>query len=422
MSVEEIFEKRKDNAVYNTSYPLRPSDWAPWKVETALPFDGESELSFYVHIPFCQNLCKFCEYVRYKKVDEETETAYLDIVDKDIANFRQQHGINKLLGFDIGGGTPTALSDNSFRKLLELAERHTQGIPLSKGFSGSIEGTFHSISSEKIAMMAEHPRLFNRLSFGLQNINKDFLHSNGRDNGSFRRMEAVFQECRKRGIPILNIDLMYGFPNQTPEDIQATMRAVQELMPEHVTVYELRTNMLHQYKTASAENRNQQYSSLYSLIRELGYNGMFGGNTFSRVGDTGLSSYLHNRMIENGSYKGFGIAAQSKSREGVSYNIGKNGETLEACLRRGHFEGGDTYVLPPSEMLGKYLAISGYHGRFDLGIMENITGTNPLENFAHVFDFLLKAKLVEISGQQVSFTPRGFKHYGAVLSLFYANN
>jgi len=126
-------------------------------------------------------------------------------------------------------------------------------------------------------------------------------------------------------------------------------------------------------------------------------------------------------MIENGSYKGFGIAAQSKSREGVSYNIGKNGETLEACLRQEHFEGGDTYLLPSSEILGKYLAISGYHGQFDLAIMGKIIRKDPLENFAHVFDFLLKTNLVEISDQQVSFTPKGFKHYGAVLSLFYAN-
>jgi len=421
MDIEEIFEQRKDNAVYNTSYPLRPSDWAPWKVETTLPFDGESELSFYIHIPFCQNLCKFCEYVRYKKVGEDVDTAYLDIVGKDMANFRQQHGIKKLLGFDIGGGTPTALSDKSFRKLLELAERHSQDIPLAKDFSGSIEGTFSSISNEKIAIIAEHQRLFKRISFGLQNINKGFLLRNGRNNGSFRRMEAAFQECRKKGISILNIDLMYGFPNQTIEDMQATMHVVQELMPEHVTVYELRTNMLRQYATASAETRFQQYTFLYSQIHDLGYEGRFGGNTFSRVGDMGLSSYLRNRMIENGSYKGFGIAAQSKSCEGISYNIGKNGDTLEACLRQGHFEGGDTYVLPPSEMLGKYLAISGYHGQFDLGIMENITGKNPLEEFAQVFDFLLKANLVEISDQQVSFTPKGFLHYGAVLSLFYAN-
>ena len=99
-------------------------------------------------------------------------------------------------------------------------------------------------------------------------------------------------------------------------------------MPEHLTVYELRTNMLSRYPIAIAEQRFEQYSYLYDLITGLGYKGRFGMNTFSLIGDYGLSSYLQHRMMKNGSYKGFGIAAQSKNNTGISYNIGKNGESL----------------------------------------------------------------------------------------------
>jgi len=419
MSIEETFEKRKDNALYNTSYPLKPSDWAPWKVSAALSFKDENELSFYIHIPFCQNLCKFCEYVRYKQVNEDTENLYLNIINKDITTFRNSHDVKILRGLDIGGGTPTSLSNKAFERLLEMVDKHTHDIQLTNDFSGSIEGTFRSINIEKISMIADHRHIFNRLSFGLQNINKDFLLKNGRDNGSLKHIEAVFQQCRKAGIPLLNIDLMYGFPQQHSNDVKATMRFVKELMPEHITIYELRPNMLTHHATISAEARFQQYLLLFSLISQLGYQGIFGGNTFSRVGDLGLSSYICNRMIDNGSYKGFGIAAQSKSHEGVSYNIGKNGETLESCLQRGTFEGGDTYVLPPTEMLGKYLAICGYHGQFDLNIMQKIIGKDPLEEYAAVFHFLQKAKLIEIDENKVSFTRKGFQHYGAILSLFY---
>ena len=191
-------------------------------------------------------------------------------------------------------------------------------------------------------------------------------------------MADIFHSCRQQGINTINLDLMYGFVNQTKEEIEATMKVVGRLMPEHLTVYELRTNMLNRYPIATAEQRFEQYSYLYDLITRLGYKGRFGMNTFSLIGDYGLSSYLQHRMIKNGSYKGFGIAAQSKNDTGLSYNIGKNGESLECCLSRSTFEkDGDSYILPPRELLSKYIAISGYCGMTDLSVMEKILHSDP---------------------------------------------
>ena len=66
------------------------------------------------------------------------------------------------------------------------------------------------------------------------------------------------------------------------------------------------------------------YSFLYNSLCDLGYYARFGQNTFSkRANDIGVSSYLRERMMNAGAYKGFGISAQSMSRNGVSYNIGK---------------------------------------------------------------------------------------------------
>ena len=215
---------------------------------------------------------------------------------------------------------------------------------------------------------------------------------------------------------------MYGFVNQTKEEIEATMKVVERLMPEHLTVYELRTNMLSRYPIATAEQRFEQYSYLYDLITALGYKGRFGMNTFSLIGDYGLSSYLQHRMMENGSYKGFGIAAQSKNDTGISYNIGKNGESLECCLSKNTFEeGGDSYKLPPRELLSKYVAISGYCGMTDLSVMEKILHSDPNMVFEKELDFLLNNQYIEKDGTMLYLTPKGFLHYGAVLSLFYNN-
>ena len=421
---EELFETRKGIDDYNTSYPLHPSDWSSWKTSDRLSFDGIDDLSFYIHIPFCQSLCKYCEYIKYKKTSESIERQYLDIVEGDMREFTEQSatGNTLLRGFDIGGGTPTVLSTKNFAMLIEMSAGYARRFKRAKPFKGSIEATFNTIDEDKIAIISDHSDIFSRISFGLQSTSCAFLRDNNRDNGQTHRMADIFHSCRQQGINTINLDLMYGFVNQTKEEIEATMKVVERLMPEHLTVYELRTNMLSRYPIATAEQRFEQYSYLYDLITRLGYKGRFGMNTFSLIGDDGLSSYLQHRMMKNGSYKGFGIAAQSKNDTGISYNIGKNGESLERCLSQNTFEkDGDSYRLPPRELLSKYVAISGYCGMIDLFVMEKILHSDPSMVFEKELDFLLNNQYIEKDGTMLYLTPKGFLHYGAVLSLFYNN-
>ena len=421
---EELFETRKGIDDYNTSYPLHPSDWSSWKTSDRLSFDGIDDLSFYIHIPFCQSLCKYCEYIKYKKTSESIERQYLDIVEGDMREFTEQSatGNTLLRGFDIGGGTPTVLSTKNFAMLIEMSAGYARRFKRAEPFKGSIEATFNSIDEDKIAIISDHSDIFSRISFGLQSTSCAFLRDNNRDNGQTHRMADIFHSCRQQGINTINLDLMYGFVNQTKEEIEATMKVVERLMPEHLTVYELRTNMLSRYPIATAEQRFEQYSYLYNLITRLGYKGRFGMNTFSLIGDDGLSSYLQHRMMKNGSYKGFGIAAQSKNDTGISYNIGKNGESLKCCLSQNTFEkDGDSYRLPPRELLSKYVAISGYCGMIDLFVMEKILHSDPSMVFEKELDFLLNNQYIEKDGTMLYLTPKGFLHYGAVLSLFYNN-
>jgi oxygen-independent coproporphyrinogen-3 oxidase len=338
--------------------------------------------------------------------------------------FAEQSATGKtiLRGFDIGGGTPTVLGTENFAKLVEMSAEYARRFKRAEHFKGSIEATFNTIDESKIAIISDHSDIFSRISFGLQSTNCAFLRDNNRDNGQIDRMSDIFHSCRQHGINTINLDLMYGFVNQTKEEIEATMKVVDRLMPEHLTVYELRTNMLSRYPIATAEQRFEQYSYLYDLITRLGYKGRFGMNTFSLIGDDGLSSYLQHRMMKNGPYKGFGIAAQSKNDSGISYNIGKNGESLDCCLSKNTFEkGGDSYKLPPRELLSKYVAISGYCGMVDLSVMEKILHSDPNMVFEKELDFLLNNQYIEKNGSMLYLTPKGFLYYGAVLSLFYNN-
>ena len=166
MSIEETYLLRKDNPIWNTSYPLSPEDWSSYRIERNLPFDNEREMSFYVHIPFCRQLCSFCEYTRMVCPDEKAQAAYIDTLYSDIRKFKESYPNILLRGFDIGGGTPTALTEDNFVKLMDLYRFAISGLDLSNDYEPSIEGTFDTLSERKIASMVDAG--IHRLSLGIQ--------------------------------------------------------------------------------------------------------------------------------------------------------------------------------------------------------------------------------------------------------------
>lgn len=285
-------------------------------------------------------------------------------------------------------------------------------------FEPSIESTFGSITEQKIKIISECG--FKRISFGIQTINKKYLKNNNREFAPLNKIEQTFLWCKKYNINKINIDLMYGLESQTKNDLKNNVDLIKHIKPSQVTLYEMRTNVLNikEYKTKSQLYR--QYKYLYKRLKKLGYNGDFGQNTFSfDYQDKGLSSYLKNRMINFVNYKGFGISAQSKADNGVAYNIGKTPRKLEDCLKMGTFSCEDTYVLPKEEILAKYVAVSGYYGKFDLDIMSRILKEDACCYFKNQIEFLERKRYIKLQDNIIKITPKGFKYYGAVLAMFY---
>ena len=113
--IEEIFQRRKNDNRFNPSYPLSPEDWSRYRVTGPLDFP-DKELSLYFHIPFCQRLCSFCEYTRTICPEEKLQLNYVDALRKDALEWLSAHPDILVRGFDIGGGTPTALCEDAFGK------------------------------------------------------------------------------------------------------------------------------------------------------------------------------------------------------------------------------------------------------------------------------------------------------------------
>lgn len=420
--IAALFEQRKHQPLLNTSYPLHPSHWAPYRVsQGTLPFDADNTLSMYVHVPFCQRLCAFCEYTRMLVPDEEAQIHYINVVRADIMRFRQLKGAFRLAGFDIGGGTPMALSDNAFGRLLDTYDEAIDGLTPATDYEPSIEGTFASVTKQKLQrIVASGVR---RLSLGMQTSSSNVLCHQNRATDDPTTMAHVLDTAAASGIKKVNIDLMYGLPGQTPESIAADIDIIGTLRPQQVTLYELRTNMLACKALPSKDLLFAQYTQLFNALTAMGYHAQFGQNTFSLSAiDDGVSSYLRSRMLHGTAYRGFGVSAQSMSGHGVAYNVGKlaSADTLKNILPSHHYAEQDVYLLPPTEWVSKYVSIAAYNGAFSLRRIEEAVGKENMAPYLRTLRYCLAEGLLttDKANDWVRITPRGFKHYGAVFSLF----
>lgn len=411
----DIFEQRKNDSRYNTSYPLSPSDWAQYRTHGALAFP-DKDISFYIHIPFCRHICAFCEYTRIICPNEEMQDNYLKGLKNDILNFVSSHGGHRLMGFDIGGGTPTALSVRNFSCLMRIFNEACDWMDISEDFEPSIEGTFQTLSETKLRMMSDCG--IKRLSVGMQSSDDTVLRCGDRKNMSLEECVVKRRLVKECGIEKLNVDLMYGLKGQSLDSCRQDVEWIKVLDPEQVTLYEFRPNMSKGGANLSKEELFGLYSVLYDGITSLGYHGWFGANTFTKDAcDRGLSSYLRTRMFDGIAYKGFGISAQSMSPVGVSYNIGKGRRNLSDIILSESFPEEFTYNLPPEEVLAKYVSIAAYSGEISVEAASRLLHADFLSAKADVAEWLIDAGLMEREDGKICITRKGFKHYGAVFSL-----
>ena len=420
MTIAELFQLRKNDPRWNTSYPLNPSDWTDYRVPDSLSFENDSRMSFYIHIPFCKQLCSFCEYTRMLCPDEKVQREYLLAIASDIKQFRQKYQDITLLGFDIGGGTPTSLSENNFSLLMQIYQTTISGLKKDAKYEPSIEGTFNTLSEQKLEDMSEMG--FHRLSLGVQSSCSSVLHQHQRGNSSEAMMYSWLKKAWDKGIKKVNLDFMYGLKGQNESTIQQDLELIGRLKPQQVTLYELRTNMISEKESFTKEELYDQYVHYYDGLIAMGYKARFGQNTFSvDAADEGVSSYLRERMLNGAAYKGFGMSAQSMSSEGIAYNVGKLAVTPQNALNKEGYPEKFTYLLPHDELTSKYIAISAYNGSFSIAKLRDYGISGGTLN--EILDFCIDEGLLYKGERDRMFiTKMGFKHYGALFSLFYASH
>ncbi|ROR34133.1 oxygen-independent coproporphyrinogen-3 oxidase [Inmirania thermothiophila] len=190
-------------------------------------------LTLYVHLPWCERKCPYCDFNSHPAPGPLPERELLAALRRDLAEEAARGPCRPVHAVYFGGGTPSLLSPAFYRGLLEAVRGRLR---LAPGVEITIEANPGTVDRGWLRAMR---RLgVNRLSLGVQSLDDAMLRALGRIHDAAAARAAV-REARAAGFDNLNIDLMYGLPGQDREAAEADLEAALALAPDHVSYYQL---------------------------------------------------------------------------------------------------------------------------------------------------------------------------------------
>jgi oxygen-independent coproporphyrinogen-3 oxidase len=219
-----------------TSYPTAPhfsaaitaTDFGGWI--DAIP--AGSQISLYLHVPFCRRLCWFCACRTQGTKSDDPVRAYADVLkaEVDILAARLAPGVT-LSRLHWGGGTPTLMPADVIR---DVAAHVLAVAPMAEGGEFSVEIDPNEIDDARLDALAAAG--MNRASIGVQDFDPEIQKIIGREQ-SYELTRRAVEMIRARGVASLNADILYGLPNQTPARISDSVQKLLSLSPDRVALY-----------------------------------------------------------------------------------------------------------------------------------------------------------------------------------------
>lgn len=387
MSLAKAIQSRNFFQGYAYSYPHK-SSYRP--LEQARPLqevwqeEDKSQLFLYVHVPFCEMRCGFCNLFTTANPKAALEQPFIQSLQRQGEQVKQALGeqaqFNRVA---IGGGTPSFLSLQDLERLLEVV--HQQMGVQHRAVPFSVELSPKTTSPEKLALLQEQGTT--RASIGVQSFLLEETKALGRPQKTVEVRQAL-QYIKDSAIPSMNIDLIYGMAGQTLASWQQSLEETLAFEPEEIFLYPLYVRPL-----TGLGKREQDWNDhrlhLYQFGRDFllarGYEQVT-MRIFSRknrVEEKGLPPY---NSPEDGMV-GLGVGARSYTRNfhySSDYAVGRKG--VQQIIHHYHEQTAQDFsqanygvFLNQQEQQRRYVIKSLLEGQYlDLGAYEHFFGSSAL--------------------------------------------
>ncbi len=265
--------------------------------------------SAYIHIPFCKNICSYCDFCKffYKK---EWINDYLESLKQEINDNYKGEVLNTIY---IGGGTPSSLSIDELKKLFSIIDI----FKLNDIYEYTIEFNIEDINKEKLQLCKDNN--VNRISIGVESFNKDNLEFLGRN------IDVDIEEkinLAKKYFDNINIDLIYALPNQTIDELNEDLNKFLKLDIPHISCYSLileEHTKLHNMniKPIDEDLDYEMYTLINNRLKDYNH------YEISNYSKDGYESKANLTYWNNDKYYGFGVGASGYINN-IRYTNSKN--------------------------------------------------------------------------------------------------
>lgn len=271
----------------------------------------------YIHVPFCKTRCIYCDFYSNTGLVHDS---YLNALFKEIEMRKDYLSGESIDTIYFGGGTPSQLEVKS---LTLIFEHLFKNFSLSKDAEITLEGNPDDLNEEYISELKKLP--FNRLSLGIQTFDDSALRFLKRRHSATQAIEVV-KKCQDAGFSNMSIDLMYGLPNQSPEDFEKNIETAIALGVPHISAYHLiyekgtklfRMLSANEVRPVNEETSVKMFSTLIQKLKDA----RFEHYEISNFARNGLYS-RHNTSYWKGiKYIGLGPSAHSYNGINRQWNV-----------------------------------------------------------------------------------------------------
>jgi oxygen-independent coproporphyrinogen-3 oxidase len=374
--------------------------------------------SVYVHIPFCIAKCNYCDFNSFvlpvydRRVDE-----YLKALQIELELLRQKIDLSEVETIYFGGGTPSILGA---QKLIKLLDCLANTVNFSKIKEITIEANPGTLDSSKLLWLKKAG--FNRLSIGVQSFNNRLLHLMGRVHDASEAFKTV-QIAREVGFNNINIDLIYGLPEQSLSVWKDTIDKTLCLNPEHISAYGLLIETNTPWGTAEKVGKLMlpdedvvyyMYQYVIDRLNAEGYK-HYEISNFCKVG----KESMHNTIYwENKYYLGIGCGAASHYDNKRYYNLTNLDQYLN-CIKERKLPLKEIINLTQEDIISEtmFMGLRMIKG-INIEDFVNRFNISPFEKYNKEINKLQEQGLIMHDNRFISLTKRGIPLANLVFKEF----
>lgn len=230
-------------------------------------------IGIYIHIPFCKAKCYYCDFTSFAGKENMIDK-YIDNLIQELNMYKDKVKDKRVYSIFIGGGTPSHIDQKHIVRIIEFIKENFNNESLQEVTIEINPGTL-DINKAKAYRKAG----INRASMGVQTLNSEHLRKIGRIHNEKQVYES-YKILRKAGFDNINLDFIFGLPDEVLEDVEKNLDLIEEIKPEHISYYGLileadtylyKLDLKGELNIPSEKEERQMYYLIKKRLKSMGY-------------------------------------------------------------------------------------------------------------------------------------------------------